>query len=43
MTFINWQVNPDLVAGDFKFTAPDGTKSMTVEEFRKSLQQAGGE
>jgi len=43
VTFTNWRVNPGFSANDFKFTAPEGTKSTTVEKFRKSLEQAGGE
>ena len=43
ITFTNWGVNPDLPASDFQFTASEGTKSTTVEEFRKSLTQTGGE
>ena len=43
VTFSNWQVNPDLSDSDFKFTAPEGTKSATVEEFLKMFKQAGGE
>jgi hypothetical protein len=39
VTFSNWQVNPDLSDSDFKFTAPAGTKSVTVEEFLKMLEQ----
>jgi len=43
VTLTNWRVNPGFSANDFKFTAPDGTKSTTVEKFRESLEQAGGE
>ncbi len=43
VTFTNWQVNPDLPDGDFKFIAPEGTKPVTLEDFRKMLKQAGGE
>lgn len=43
VTLTNWRVNPDLPANDFKFTAPEGTKSTTVKKFRESLEQAGGE
>lgn len=43
VTFTNWRVNPDLPDGVFEFTAPDGTKSLTVEAFRKSLEQTGDE
>ncbi len=39
MTFTNWQMNPDFSDGDFTFTAPDGTKSVTAEEFRKALEK----
>lgn len=37
VTFTNWQVNPDLSDDEFTFTAPDGAKSVTAEEFRKTL------
>jgi len=43
VTLTNWRVNPGFSANDFKFTASDGTKSTTVEKFRSSLKQAGGE
>ncbi len=43
VTLANWQVNPKFPASDFEFTAPKGTKSTTVEEFRNMLSQAGGE
>ncbi len=43
VTFSNWKVNPDLSDSDFKFTAPQGTKSATVEEFLKMLKQVEGE
>ena len=43
VTFTNWQVDPKLDASDFQFSAPEGTKSKTVEEFKKLLMQAGGE
>lgn len=43
VTFSNWQVEPKLAASDFQFSAPEGTKSTTVEEFRKLLTQTGGE
>ena len=41
VTFTNWQVNPKLAAGDFHFTAPEGTKAVTVEEFRKAAESKG--
>ena len=41
VTFTNWEVNPDLPASGFKFTAPDGVKSVTVEKFRQLFRQAG--
>jgi len=43
VTFSNWQVNPELADSDFTFSAPEGTKSTTVEEFLKMLKQAESE
>ena len=42
VTFTNWRTNPDLPTKTFQFTAPDGTKSTTVKEFKESLKQAEG-
>lgn len=41
VTFSNWQVNPKLAADDFKFKAPEGTKVVTVDEFRKAAESKG--
>ena len=40
VTFTNWGANADFPANTFKFTAPEGTKSATVEKFRNALEQA---
>ena len=41
VTFSNWQVNPKFAVGDFKFMAPEGTKVVTVDEFRKAAESKG--
>jgi hypothetical protein len=39
LVFTNWEVDPELPASAFQFAAPDGVKSVTVEEFRKLFKQ----
>ena len=41
VTFVNWQVNEDIPASAFEFSAPAGTKTLTVEEFREAVASAG--
>jgi len=39
VTFTNWQVNQELPDNIFTFTAPEGTRQATVDEFRKAVKQ----
>lgn len=41
VTFSNWQVNQELSDSDFTFTTPAGTQKITVDTFRKALEQQG--
>ncbi|MCU7959870.1 MAG: DUF2092 domain-containing protein [gamma proteobacterium symbiont of Bathyaustriella thionipta] len=41
VTFNNWKVNPALPASDFKPKLSKGTKSVTVEAFRKAIESQG--
>ncbi len=43
VTFSNWELNPELSDSDFQFTAPEGVKATTVEEFKKMVEQAESE
>jgi hypothetical protein len=43
VTFTNWEVNPKLPPATFDFTAPDGARSVNLEEYQKVLSPVGGE